>query len=484
MPTHAATRRSVPRGRAAGRAGADRAALPGHAPTARRRHIGRAAVRGAARGQPGAGRRVRGPGRRARSTWRWCTARPATARRASIDAPIVASTGGRYRVTIAAATARGSRPHPLSGARHERLTRATASWSHSRNRAQPPDPRAPGPPRAAGGGRSARTAPAGVVPRPAVPARLSADPAASGHRPAVTFTAPLPARAAGARSKTSRGGPMSGKLIVSRPTLAARKQNAAARKRPARLSSASPRPSAVRVRRARPAWRGPDCAAGALRLALARRVPGGRSRRTSIGWSTPQPTACRASPSTATATRWSPASTAMTRRAAPPGCPPRWSRCWPTTTGAGRGLCQIPAPAGQPDPRGADCRAGPAEPVRGPDWANSSPTKMAWPTSPPRRGLSTGLFPDMREMRGAGARVGGRAAGAELLRLHVRLWRRSRRRAAPRGCSTWICRSPSWPGARRTTAPTASSPTRTTSSSAMSLTGWPGWCSAATASTW
>ena len=43
----------------------------------------------------------------------------------------------------------------------------------------------------------------------------------------------------------------------------------------------------------------------------------------------------------------------------------------------------------------------------------------------PGEGLSTGLFPDMREGR-ARVRVGRRPAGAEHVRLHVRLRRRGR----------------------------------------------------------
>ena len=152
--------------------------LPGHAPAAGRRHLGRAAVRRAARRPT---RRWRRPSRSApcaKCIWRSCR-QASPAGRASIDAPIVREHDGRYGVTTRQGPAGADGAHALPVLSQGRPTGASACSRSSRRRGAATRSACTWPRSAC---RCWATGSTATAPAPApVPARVPTHPAAPGQ---------------------------------------------------------------------------------------------------------------------------------------------------------------------------------------------------------------------------------------------------------------------------------------------------------------
>ena len=159
----------------------------------------------AARGRAHAGRvrrarrRARGADGGPRATSRWCGAYPTRAS-GVIDAPIGRSVRRPTRMAVREGGRAG--PDPLRGRAHLRRPGREPAALHARDRAHPPDPRAPRGDQASRSSATRRTAGSGpgIDIAPAVPARRDAGVRAPGHGRAATLRVGAPARPrAGAR---------------------------------------------------------------------------------------------------------------------------------------------------------------------------------------------------------------------------------------------------------------------------------------------
>ena len=93
----------------------------------------------------------------------------------------------------------------------------------------------------------------------------------------------------------------------------------------------------------------------------------------------------------------------------------------------------------------------------------------------PGEGFSVGLFPDIARYASRITGLGRRQARAELLCLHLRLWRGGHRWRCDARPGVSISRNRPWSGAKRTAAQRLRGQTITISSTAMSSIGWRGW---------